>query len=135
MTHDDESYPLSNDDTDFVEELAAVEQALADLKYRYRDLQNVLRQRGKLEEKREEVQANQPTVALTQELAEINQKIQELSIDLESKLLTDADLQRISRQLYWEALKEGVLREWFWQIVRFGGLGVILGWILKSWAG
>jgi hypothetical protein len=88
-----------------------------------------------MEEKREEVQTNQPKAALTQELGEINQKIQELSIDLESKLLTDADLQRILRQLYWEALKEGVLREWFWQIVRFGGLGVILGWILKSWAG
>ena len=135
MTHDDESYPLSNDDTNFVQELAAVEQALADLKYRYRDLQNALRQRVQMEEKREEVQTNQPKDALTQELGEINQKIQELSIDLESKLLTDADLQRILRQLYWEALKEGVLREWFWQIVRFGGLGVILGWILKSWAG
>ncbi len=135
MTHDDESYPLSNDDTKFVQELAAVEQALADLKYRYRDLQNALRQRGQMEEKREQVQPNQPTVALTQELGQINQKIQELSIDLESKLLTDADLQRILRQLYWEALKEGVLSEWFWQIVRFGGLGVILGWILKSWAG
>ena len=135
MTHDDESYPLSNDDTKFVQELAAVEQALADLKYRYRDLQNALRQWGQMEEKREQVQPNQPTVALTQELGQINQKIQELSIDLESKLLTDADLQRILRQLYWEALKEGVLSEWFWQIVRFGGLGVILGWILKSWAG
>lgn len=128
MTHDDESYPLSNDDTDFVQELAAVEQALTDLKYRYRDLQNALRQRGQLQKKQREIE-------LTQELAEINQKIPELSLDLESKLLTDADLQRILRQLYWEALKEGVLREWFWQIVRFGGLGVILGWILKSWAG
>ena len=68
MTHDDESYPLSNDDTKFVQELAAVEQALADLKYRYRDLQNALRQRGQMEEKREEVQTNQPKAALTQEL-------------------------------------------------------------------
>ena len=126
MTHDDESYPLSNDDTEFVQELAAVEQALADLKYRYRDLQNALRQRDQLQKKQSEIE-------LIQELAEINKKIQELSIDLESKLLTDADLQRILKRLYWEALKEeGVLREWFWQIVRFGGLGFILGWILKS---
>ena len=25
------------------------------------------------------------------------------------------------------------LREWFWQAVRFGGLGVLLGWLLGRW--
>ena len=27
------------------------------------------------------------------------------------------------------------LRDAFWQVIRFGGLGVIIGWLLKSFAG
>ena len=27
------------------------------------------------------------------------------------------------------------LKDVFWQVIRFGGLGVIIGWLLKSFAG
>ena len=27
------------------------------------------------------------------------------------------------------------VKEPFWQAVRFGGVGIIIGWLLKSWAG
>ncbi|MFY7931092.1 MAG: DUF2203 domain-containing protein, partial [Microcystis aeruginosa] len=31
--------------------------------------------------------------------------------------------------------RRGLLGEVFWQIVRFGGIGVLLGWILRSCTG
>jgi DNA repair exonuclease SbcCD ATPase subunit len=133
MTHDDPNL-LSNDD-DFLVQLGQVETAIAALKYRYRDLNNALQQREKLTQQQAEIEKEQethPRVELEQQLQEIQRQIQELSIELESRLLNDGELQKILRQLYWQALKQGVLQEWFWQIVRFGGLGVIIGWLLKS---
>jgi len=48
-----------------------------------------------------------------------------------------AELRQIKEQL--EAIEKlrkpavlGSLKEPFWQAVRFGGLGVVVGWILKS---
>jgi hypothetical protein len=130
MTHDDPNL-LGNDDG-FLVQLAQVESAIAALKYRYRDLNNAQQQREQLRQQQAEIekeQENHPRVELEQQLSEIQRKLQELSIELESRLLNDGELQQILWKLYWQ---EGVLQEWFWQIVRFGGLGVIIGWLLKS---
>lgn len=138
MPLDDPNLLNNDDDTNFVQELAQVEQALANLQYRYRDLQNAIEQRSQLEARRQEIEKDKENgikMELEQELTQIDRKIQELNLELESRLLTDADSQKILRELYWQGWKEGAFREWFWQIVRFGGLGVILGWILKSCAG
>ena len=52
------------------------------------------------------------------QLQEISDRLEQLEADLESRLLS------------WSSLREP-----FWQIVRFGGIGVIIGVILKSCAG
>jgi len=55
---------------------------------------------------------------LHRQLQEISDRLEQLEADLESRLLS------------WSSLREP-----FWQIVRFGGIGVIIGVILKSCAG
>lgn len=55
---------------------------------------------------------------LHRQLQEISDRLEQLEADLESRLLSWSNL-----------------REPFWQIVRFGGIGVIIGVILKSCAG
>jgi len=52
---------------------------------------------------------------LQAELQQIKQQLEELEVALESQLFS------------WSGLKET-----FWQAVRFGGLGIVVGWLLKS---
>jgi len=52
------------------------------------------------------------------EMVRIQQRITAVEADLASQLFS------------WRQLQEP-----FWQAVRFGGLGVIVGWLLRSWAG
>jgi hypothetical protein len=56
--------------------------------------------------------------ALQTELKQIKEQLETIELNLESQLFS------------WGSLKEP-----FWQAVRFGGLGVVIGWILKSCAG
>jgi hypothetical protein len=51
------------------------------------------------------------------ELAKLNDQLDEVEMRLESRLVS------------WLGL-----REYFWQIVRFGGFGLLLGWGLTTWA-
>lgn len=51
-------------------------------------------------------------------LKTINQELAQLEVSLESRLLS------------WRSVREP-----FWQIVRYGGLGVVLGWLLRSCSG
>lgn len=51
-------------------------------------------------------------------LQRLQSELETLEYNLESRLVTGKDL-----------------LEPFWLAVRFGGLGIILGWLLKSWAG
>lgn len=51
-----------------------------------------------------------------EELAEMQNRIEALKVTLESHLLS------------WREVQEP-----FWQIVRFGGLGLVVGWFLRAW--
>ena len=53
-----------------------------------------------------------------EELAQMQDRIEALKVTLESHLLS------------WRELQEP-----FWQIVRFGGLGLVIGWFLNEWIG
>ena len=55
---------------------------------------------------------------LHKQLQEISDRLEQIEGDLESRLLS------------WNSFREP-----FWQIVRFGGIGVVIGVILKSCAG
>jgi tRNA U34 5-carboxymethylaminomethyl modifying GTPase MnmE/TrmE len=122
----EDSYQPEFADPEFEQILAEVESSLAALKERYTNIQEARQHQAQLQQRLEEIQDNPQ---FEQELQQIQRQLQELEIALESALLSDRQM----RKLFGEALKNSLLGEIFWQIVRFGGLGVIIGWLLKSW--
>jgi hypothetical protein len=113
------------DELDFPEALQLVEAQLQQLKERYyqvqqdSQLQKELQQRHqslKKQLKRELSDADKQEVKA--ELKRIQSQIETLQLRLESDLFG------------WHSMKEP-----FWQAVRFGGLGIVLGWVLKGCAG
>lgn len=118
---------------DFEQSLRQVEDSLVELKDRYDQIQSLQAEQQALLSQQQRLRdrhAAEPSLALQQQLQEIKDQLQGLKIELESELLSD----RQRKQLMGELLLNDMIRELFWQIVRIGGLGVILGWLLKSWA-
>jgi len=109
------------DECEFVVALETVERSLAAVKERYTQIQVDRQRQAELghrrEDTRESVRQN-PTAQLKQELREIEQELESIELNLESSLFS------------WASIKQP-----FWQAVRFGGLGILVGWILKSYAG
>ncbi|WP_017652701.1 hypothetical protein [Fortiea contorta] len=111
--------PEENSEIDFVTELESVERSLLALKARYNQVQSDRQQKAEWEQHRHKLNQNQHhTPEIKAELRQIQHQIEVLEINLESQLFS------------WSSLKRP-----FWQVVRFGGLGVIIGWILKSCVG
>lgn len=123
---------FESDDAEFEQAISDLEQSLMTLKQRYFQIQQDLQQQAELSEQfgqiEQEWRINQQS-ELEKELINLRDQIQELSVALESALLSNRDLQR----LFWKGIRQGYLSEVFWQIIRFGGLGLILGWLLKSY--
>ncbi|HEY9884583.1 MAG TPA: hypothetical protein V6C98_13325 [Thermosynechococcaceae cyanobacterium] len=96
----------------FEQELATIERSLADLKERYIQVQQDEQTQAQLQERQGQLkQQGQRSPALKAELAHLQTQLDELEVKLESRLFS------------W-----GSLREPFWQVVRFGGLGIVIGW-------
>ena len=103
-----------DEETELDIEIDQLEQAIADLKHRHLDVQLAERERSVLQRNRNELKLqsqNRPEVR--QELQAIQTRLEELDLILESRLLN-----------LWEP---------FWQAVRFGGLGMTIGWFLCAW--
>ena len=101
---------------EFQQGLYDVEQALVALKERYEQIENDSNLLQELKNRRSSLlQSKLPEMKA--ELKHIEQQLEVLSINLESRLLN------------WRSFKDP-----FWQIVRFSGMGVIIGWLLKSFA-
>jgi hypothetical protein len=101
--------------------LEDVERSLVALKQRYAQVQNDRQRQAELQQRLKQVKKelrNNHLPQLKVELKQIKEQIEALEINLESQLFS------------W-----GSLQEPFWQAVRFGGLGFVVGWILKSCAG
>jgi DNA repair exonuclease SbcCD ATPase subunit len=104
------SEPFSTN-VEFMLELEELERSLKDLKERYTQVQTDKNHQAHLQRRLKELQLPE----MKAELAQIKQQLEVLEINLESQLFS------------WDKP--------FWQIVRFGGLGVVVGWILKSCVG
>jgi hypothetical protein len=103
---------------EFDREIADLEQAISALKQRQVEIELAERERVVLERQRNELKhrgVKYPEVQ--QELAQIRSRIEQLDITLESRLLNEW-------KLMWEP---------FWQAVRFGGLGIAIGWFISTW--
>lgn len=112
--------PTSNE-ADIELTLAEIERSLEQFKSRYAQVKRDLDEQVELKGQLRQTQADyrrEKTPALKQEVRQIQQRLEELEITLESQLVS------------W-----GWVRETFWQVVRFGGLGIVIGWLLRSWAG
>ncbi|MBF2006272.1 hypothetical protein ACF3DV_05945 [Chlorogloeopsis fritschii PCC 9212] len=108
-----------NPELDFEQELLEVGRSLVALKQRYRQVKRDSRQKQQLQQQFEQLnQTKNLTPEMKAELRQIQQQLEVLEVCLESQLFS------------WRGFKDP-----FWQAVRFGGLGVIIGWILKSCAG
>jgi len=106
-----------NQEQDFEQELLTAERSLLSLKERYTQVQADKSRQAELQKRLKKLRRNQlPEVKA--ELRQIKQQLEVLELNLESQLFS------------WGSFKEP-----FWQAIRFGGLGVIIGWILKSLAG
>ncbi len=103
-----------NEDTELDLEIAQLEQAISDLKHRHINVQLAEREKFVLQRNRNELKSkSQNRLEVRQELQTIQSRLEELDLILESRLLN-----------LWEP---------FWQAVRFGGLGIAIGWFLCSW--
>lgn len=96
--------------------ISDLEQSLQAIKQRYHQIQQDQQQQAHLQQRVNQLKQElkqQPTAQLKAELTQIQENLDLLEVDLESRLLS------------WNSLKKP-----FWQIVRFGGLGLLLGWAL-----
>lgn len=105
-----------SEELSFDQELESVEQSFQALKGRYAQVQQDQQIRLQIQQRQDELKQQfrrSPSPELKAELKRIQDRLDELEINLESRLFS------------WESLKEP-----FWQIIRFGGLGVVIGWVL-----
>jgi septal ring factor EnvC (AmiA/AmiB activator) len=98
------------------------EQALATLGREVEQLQTRYRQVC-YDQQREQTLAHQIESLRQQRSSEVKAQLKTLQDELE-RLRLDLESQLFS----WDGLKE-----LFWQVLRFGGLGVVLGWVLCAW--
>ncbi len=103
-------------DSDFEAAIAQLEQDLMALKERYQQICAAEAQIAALQAQQADIQAQSPETqkqdSLKTELNLLQEEIEKLELQLESNLIN------------WQ--------EPFWQIVRFTGVGILLGWVLKS---
>jgi predicted RNase H-like nuclease (RuvC/YqgF family) len=105
-----------SEEADFERELEAVEQTLHALKQRYTQVQQDQHAQTHLLERQNQIQQQLHSTSgadLKNELQQVRERLEELELNLESRLFSLSSL-----------------KEPFWQIVRFGGLGLVLGWAL-----
>jgi hypothetical protein len=119
MPRPDADAPQSEEfvfEQEFERDLAAVERSLAALKQRYAQVQQDQATQAQLQERQKALKQQlqrQRSTEMKAELQQIEMQLDELETSLESHLFT------------WGSLKES-----FWQIVRFSGLGLVIGWML-----
>ena len=115
------------------QEILSVEQCLDDLKQRYAQMLADKQRQIELVRRFDELkkQMEQTTSqSLRAELKEIKEKLESLENAL--GLFSESYLVLFGGSVIFT--KSG-LKDLFWQVVRFGGLGVIIGWLFKSVVG
>ena len=108
-------------DMELARALAEIERNLAAVKERYSQVQYYQKRKVELQHRLEEVRPEvrrQKTHKLREELQQIQTELETIELNLESSLFG------------WTSIKEP-----FWQALRFGGLGIVIGWLLKSCTG
>lgn len=114
----DPNVPPNDSFSEWENQLQELERSLAALKARYTQIQEDSQLRDELQQRRRHLETQRHRRRDPQwqaELKQIADRLAELEVNLESSLVS------------WETFREP-----FWQAVRFGGLGIAIGWLLKS---
>ena len=99
---------------EFDREITELAAAISALKQRQVEIELAEREQVVLERQRNELKhKGSKSPEVKQELEQIRSRLEELDLILESRLLN-----------MWEP---------FWQAVRFGGLGIAIGWFISTW--
>ena len=107
------------------DQLATTETAVVQVRSRLEQVRADRERRATLGDRLEVVRADLARERDRATRDDLQQTIQSLQTQLE-----EVDLALESR-----LFAESGLKEVFWQAIRFGSLGVVLGWLLKLWAG
>lgn len=110
--------PSPSPGEDLAQALAELEQNVAALRDRHTAVEQAQSEKQELRVRINRAQSElrqHRTKQLQEELETLQNRLDEVELTLESQLFS------------WSSLKEP-----FWQAVRFGGIGVVLGWVLKS---
>lgn len=115
-----EPEPSDISEAEFEQQLAEVERSLVALKERYAQIQRDRQRQAELQQQLKQVKQEwqRTHLPMRTELRRIKQQLETIELNLESRLFS------------WGSLKEP-----FWQAVRFAGLGIVIGWLLKSCTG
>jgi chromosome segregation ATPase len=134
-----EEFTTPNDDIaefqEFDQALAKLENGLEQLKHRYTQVRSSYQRQQQLQQqlqKRQQDWERNPSPSLETQLQELATELQNLQVSLESALLSEAEFRRLFRKMTWEWLSSALFKEIFWQVLSFGGLGILIGWWLKS---
>jgi hypothetical protein len=111
----------------FYQEIAHLEAKISLLKQRYQQVQDDDATWTALQERQQVVAARGQSLAGQQEL----QEIADLEEKLENQLLTT--LEQVLESHQTGAAWQHLFQDLFWNAVRFGGLGLLTGWGLKTW--
>ena len=118
-------YSHYSDDAQLEHALNEAEKMLVALKERFTQVkeakrcrEELLQQQNILKQKQRSRGSRNNRQQIKSQLQQINQELEAIEVSLESSLFS------------WSSLQEP-----FWLAVRFGGLGVVLGWFLKYLAG
>lgn len=106
--------PASGEPFNFEQELQEAERSLQELKDHHHQFQSTQQQVTGLHQQQEQLtqEKTTPPVELSQELTILKHRLKQLESDLDNRIFA------------WIGLKP------FWQAIRFGGLGLIVGWFL-----
>lgn len=112
----------ATDEMDINQSFHELEQSFQLLKTRHAQVQADRQRQQNLRDRKEQLEQQlQHTTSsrlqhqLKQDLKQIRQQLDQVEVALESQLFS------------WNGLKEV-----FWQAIRFGGLGMVAGWVLRS---
>jgi hypothetical protein len=103
-----------SEELEFEQGLAEAERSLQALKDRHLQIQQDQQRQTDLQVRQQQLKdelQNQSSSSLKSELQQIQEQLDELEVSLESRLFSLS-----------------TLKEPFWQAVRFGGLGILIGW-------
>jgi hypothetical protein len=117
---------------EFEQEIEKVGRSLLDLRERYAQMQQDKQRRVELVHRSDEVQKqlrHKESKELKAELKQIKEQVE--ALDNALGLFAESYLVLFGGSI---SFTKSGLQDGFWQVVRFGGLGVIIGWILKSLA-